>query len=152
MDMPKKDERVLLFNRFRFLAFFVLFQFVWASNESTTIFGLDTAFLFPVKFFVLPIVLATVLETSRVLKRYPERVSGSTLWYNAAYMVCLAVVFWWCIQALVLIYGMIHWGRLDVSEVLKKNGFLLIWAMISIGVCRYLLWLGTTLFRARNAQ
>ncbi|WP_170764012.1 hypothetical protein [Ruegeria lacuscaerulensis] len=152
IDTSKKYDRALLFNRFRFLAFFVMFQFLWVSKEGTTIFGFDAAFFFPVKVFVLPIALATILETSRIFKRYPEPVSDFALWYNAAYMVCLAVAVWWVVQISVLIYVMTHGGQLDISAILKGNGILLIWAIVSIGICRYWLWMETTVFQARSAS
>lgn len=135
----REDQKILVFNRFRFVFFFSINLLMSVSPNFVGVPIPEGTLFVPVKLLVMPVMLAAMAEMFPFLFRRSEQFSSATLWYNAVYMVSLSVLWLWAVQIAVLIYGFQHWERISFSRVFLRNAALLFWAPISIGICRLVL-------------
>ena len=101
--------------------------------------GLDGVYFFPLDVLVLPVVMASLIQTHPWSKRLTAATPNATLWYNATYMVGLSVSVLWAAQLSALVYGFRYWHRIDIWDFILRNVILLFWALVAIAICRAVL-------------
>ena len=132
-------DKILLFNRLLFTAFFGAGLLLSGVPFLERLVDVAPQYLFPVKLLIYPLLFAALVEFVPFFRRATQTISKPTLWFNAIYIVAIGLTVLVGIQLAALLFGGRSLTSVNFVAMVKSNFVLLMWAVFAVFLFRLVL-------------